>query len=847
MGEYSWEAYYREAFEKCRRENLALAERTAEAERRREELACQYGRIAGNPLYRLTAPLRLAGRAVGKGVRLASCRKGARPEAEPCREEAVLKAYGSALRAQKRPYELWIDGVEAEQRKRWPSGGCPADFLILLCEEGETEAGAVAWACDTMRAEGSRLGYMHEDFCAAAGKEELRPVRTRGRLVRFSPWMKPAWQPDTFLSFFCMGSLVLAEKSLVKAAAAGMEQVPEAVAACLTESGKAAEKPPLGQTCAQERAKREENAGPGETGLPVCRVEKKWLYDLCLRAQEILDAQGAEPRLLDAVGFHRYFRVALTEEERQGRFEQEAELRDQAEAQLQRELAEGKHVWGYTAEYLPVREEAARRRGLRGRFAAGKDPSVLSFVPEAVREDGSRPPVSVIIPSKDHPEVLERCVRSIREKTAYTDYEIIVVDNGSGPGARPQLERLVNDYSLRYYRKEMPFNFSRMCREGAALAKGELLLFLNDDIEVIEENWLGILAGQACQPHTGAVGAKLYYPGGERLQHAGVTNMGIGPSHKLATFSDGRWYYFGQNRFTQDCLAVTGACLCVRKSLWEELGGFEEVMPVAYNDVDFCFRLYEAGYTNVLRNDAVLFHHESLSRGLDERTEEKWNRLLLEKERLYARQQAAVPGRMRVDAAGKDPYYSPHLAQDVPEYGIAPAGEERVYLRTAAPKPLGVPPERLKKYGCPQLHVTADRVQRQLKIHRTEPEIYLLDGWSYVQGADNCRYERWLILLPAPDSAAESVPAADRPGGTEAAAGKADGRQALRVPLKGKYRPDVEAILPAERHIGLAGFEVRLLRKDLQPGNYRIGLLCRDRETGDFLYRETDRLLQVKE
>ena len=141
---------------------------------------------------------------------------------------------------------------------------------------------------------------------------------------------------------------------------------------------------------------------------------------------------------------------------------------------------------------------------------------------------------------------------------------------------------------------------------------------MNDDIEIIEESWLDRMVGQALQPHTGAVGARLWYAGSERIQHAGITNLPIGPSHKLITFLDDRDYYYGHNRVSYDMAGVTGACLLVAKDRYEQVGGMDETMAVSYNDVDLCFKLLEAGYYNVLRNDAVLYHHESLSRGLDE-------------------------------------------------------------------------------------------------------------------------------------------------------------------------------------------------------------------------------------
>ena len=127
---------------------------------------------------------------------------------------------------------------------------------------------------------------------------------------------------------------------------------------------------------------------------------------------------------------------------------------------------------------------------------------------------------------------------------------------------------------------------------------------------------------KAVLPHVGAVGAKLIYPGTEIIQHAGITNIHLGPAHKLQFRSDALEFYFGRNRMAMDVLGVTGACLLVKKSIYDQALGLSENLRVAFNDVEFCYHVYEMGYYNVVRNDVTLTHHESLSRGADASTEQ---------------------------------------------------------------------------------------------------------------------------------------------------------------------------------------------------------------------------------
>ena len=254
-----------------------------------------------------------------------------------------------------------------------------------------------------------------------------------------------------------------------------------------------------------------------------------------------------------------------------------------------------------------------------------------------VYEVSGAPLVSIIIPSKDHPEILKQCITSIREFTDYPNYEIVVVDNGSNDNNRWLIEKMLDEVGARYIYRPEPFNFSRMCNTGVKYSKGDYLLFLNDDVEVFQPQWLERMLGHAQQAHTGAVGAKLFYPRSTLIQHTGVSNPEDGPLHSFMTLDDQCPYYFGWNRVDNDCICVTGACLMVQREKFEAAEGFDENLPVAYNDVKLCFRLHELGYYNVIRNDVAAYHHESLSRGSDQIDDKKLIRMNGEREALFGR------------------------------------------------------------------------------------------------------------------------------------------------------------------------------------------------------------------
>ena len=228
--------------------------------------------------------------------------------------------------------------------------------------------------------------------------------------------------------------------------------------------------------------------------------------------------------------------------------------------------------------------------------------------------------ISIIIPNKDHKEDLQRCITSIVERSTYQNYEIIVVENNSkDPSIFAYYKELEAHPKIRVVTYEGEFNYSRINNFGAGCTDGKYLLLLNNDTQVITVNWMEELLMYAQRKDVGAVGAKLYYPD-DTIQHAGIV-LGLG-AHRTAGHSHYRvgkdnLGYMGRLCYAQDVSAVTGACLMVRRKLWEQVGGLDETLAVALNDVDFCLKLRELGYWNIWTPFAELYHYESNSRGLD--------------------------------------------------------------------------------------------------------------------------------------------------------------------------------------------------------------------------------------
>ena len=274
------------------------------------------------------------------------------------------------------------------------------------------------------------------------------------------------------------------------------------------------------------------------------------------------------------------------------------------------------------------------------------------------------PKVSILIPNKDHTDDLEKCLYSIWSKTEWDNFEVIVIENNStDPATFAYYETLPSrfaDCRVVYYKGA--FNFSAINNFGATFAEGEHLLLLNNDIEVLSHDFLRELLSYSQRPDVGAVGAKLYYPD-DTIQHAGVL-MGIngsaGHSHKsYPRTAVGDMYRLVT---TQNYMAVTGACLMTKASLYRAFGGLdEEKFAVAYNDVDYCLKLWQKGLLNVYTPRAEAYHYESKSRGLDTLSENA-KRYEREKANFYAKYQQYIDN--------YDPYYNPHFNNLFENFGL---------------------------------------------------------------------------------------------------------------------------------------------------------------------------------
>ncbi len=229
------------------------------------------------------------------------------------------------------------------------------------------------------------------------------------------------------------------------------------------------------------------------------------------------------------------------------------------------------------------------------------------------------PPVNIIIPSKNNHKLLEGCVQSILSKTDYPNFELLVVDNNSDDQQTlAYFDELQKTEGVTTLKDEKPFNFSAINNRAVGVAKSDFVLLLNDDTEVITSDWLTEMMSIALQPGVGVVGAKLLYPN-QTIQHAGVV-LGIGGvgGHVHKRMSVKNHGYFGRAALLQEFSAVTGACLLMRKDVFDEVGGLDEVnLAVAFNDVDLCLKIREKGYRIVFTPFAQLYHHESVSRGND--------------------------------------------------------------------------------------------------------------------------------------------------------------------------------------------------------------------------------------
>ncbi len=294
--------------------------------------------------------------------------------------------------------------------------------------------------------------------------------------------------------------------------------------------------------------------------------------------------------------------------------------------------------------------DALQRRGIQGSVESGNIPSQF----RVRRTIQGSPLVSILIPFRDRADYLKRCIYSIRNLTAYPNYEFILLDNGSTEDATRQLlEEEQRESRVKVIRIDEPFNYSRINNRGAREASGEHLLLLNNDTEVLEPEWLSAMLEHSQRPEVGAVGAKLLYPDG-RVQHAGVI-VGVGEvaGHAFRFYPGADPGYYGSASAIRNYSAVTAACMMTRKNVFLEAGGLNETdLAVAYNDVDYCLRLREKGLLIVYTPYAKLRHYESISRGLSNNPRESAY--------MCRRWAKYMP----------DPNYNPHLSQVDEDFSI---------------------------------------------------------------------------------------------------------------------------------------------------------------------------------
>lgn len=275
------------------------------------------------------------------------------------------------------------------------------------------------------------------------------------------------------------------------------------------------------------------------------------------------------------------------------------------------------------------------------------------------------PLVSILIPNKDHVDDLQRCVQSLYENSSYTNFEIIIIENGSVEGTTfayyNEIATKYDNVQIVTWNNERGFNFSALNNYGAAFAKGEYLLFLNNDTEILEKDSITEMVSHMNRPEVGAVGARLYYEDGT-VQHAGViVGLGgiAGHAFREAPKCDGG--YFFRSICVQDYSAVTAACMMMSKALFDEIGGFDEGLKVAFNDIDLCMQIRSKDKLIVYTPYAELYHYESKSRGL-ENTKEKVER--------FNGEVNYFANKWKKELETGDPYYNKNLTLEKHDFSL---------------------------------------------------------------------------------------------------------------------------------------------------------------------------------
>lgn len=433
--------------------------------------------------------------------------------------------------------------------------------------------------------------------------------------------------------------------------------------------------------------------------------------------------------------------------------------------------------------------------------------------------------VSIVIPSKDNPKILKQLLDSLVKLTTGVSYEIIVIDNGSSNENKITIKGIIDetkgksDYlkDSKYVYEPQEFNFSRICNRGASFAEGDYILLLNDDMEIRDSKWLIKMTAYASKEHVGAVGAKLYYPDSKMIQHCGITNLRLGPVHKLQYKKDDHVYYDHVNDIDRNVLGVTGACLMMRRELYNSIGGLDEDFKVAFNDVDLCYTLYEAGYHNVVVNTTHLWHYESLSRGDDE-SKEKLVRLQNERIRLYEK---------HPDLYGRDPYYHDYLTNDILDsnytYAYEYEYENKSLTKVSKPKKItyDIKPEwhnecliiSLEQCGSLEYWLGPKEASKG-----DDNTIYI-GGYSFIAGSDNSCFD-FRVLLKGESGIYE-------------------------IDCNKLYRPDLEINLDPVENAVLCGFSLKPDTSSMPSGDYQVGIIARGLASRLILCRFTNRYIHI--
>jgi GT2 family glycosyltransferase len=301
--------------------------------------------------------------------------------------------------------------------------------------------------------------------------------------------------------------------------------------------------------------------------------------------------------------------------------------------------------------------EHLARIGLRGQVDGGATANTYEISYYPVDEK-----VSIIIPNRDHYVDLSRCIKSILEKTTHSNYEIIIIDNGSTQSDLLNYYKSIStEPKIRILHWNAEFNYSSINNYGASVSDGSYLLFLNNDTLVVSEDWIERMLEHASRPDVGATGAKLYYGDGS-IQHSGVVIGMTGiAGHAHRYYPKNSSGYMERLRIVQNVSAVTGACMLVRRSVYNEVNGFDETYQVAYGDIDMCLKIRACGYLIVWTPYAELYHYESRSRGAED-TPEKQQRLSNESRLFNSRWQSII------DAG--DPYYNKNLTLETEDFSL---------------------------------------------------------------------------------------------------------------------------------------------------------------------------------